>query len=161
MGTAERASITMPPYKPRTFKGNSEWFQNIAPSMYIYIATVGLRSFLDMIVKYGKDRVTAKHKQVQRDFIHEFCRNDKGGMDEDVKSCANAGLDYWLLTNGHSKKAAMKAIQEDHKRFCTVNGMDWKKFSNCTEGKQLSFSSAYVAPERDVFDEALEAFCSC
>lgn len=159
LGTAKRSRLTMPPYRPRSFKGNSEYFQNIAPSMYVYICTVGLRYFLDMIVKYGKKRVSAKHRQVQNDFIHEFSKNnDKiNDMDENAKNCANLGLDYWLMTNGRDKKAAMKSIQEDYKRFRTVNGLEWKEYSaKPDKGVQARLAEAFNPYERD---EWYEAFC--
>lgn len=155
LGTAERSSLQMPAYRPATFKGNTDWFQNISPSLYMYISTVGLRYFLQMIMKYGKDRVSTRHKQMQKDFLEQFVHNTSMSDNEAFKrSCDAAGLDIWLMTSHKSKKQVMREIQEDYKRFRTVNGLDWKEFPDRTEykAKQLRIAEASEAFERDMFE---------
>lgn len=155
MGTAKRTRLTIPAYKPATFAGNSDWFKNISPSLYKYIQIVGLRYFLDLIVKYGKDRLSQKHQQLENDFIQQLLHQtaDVTSNEDFKKSCDSLGLDYWVATSRKSKYQAMKDIQEDYKRFRTVNGLNWKQFDNVTSGEQFKLSGAYGHVERDEYDE--------
>ena len=158
IGSLRKARLSSPPYKPSTFRGNIVWFKNISPSIYALIRIVGLRYFLNMINEYGKDRLSARHKQLENDFLHCFMhQTDILSDDSSEKTCVDLGLDYWCMTSKKSKYQAMRDMQEDYKRFRTVNGFEWKEFTDKPDkGVQLA-----MCGNRSVYvdDEWYEAFC--
>lgn len=161
IGTVKRSRLVIPKFKPSTFSGSSDWFKtSIFPSLYAFIECVGLRAFLLMLRKFGRDRLGPRHKQMIKDFVYQFTHQNPSLTDDEQfkNSCHQLGLDVWCMTSKKSKYQAMRDMQEDYKRFRTVNGLEWKEFTDKPDkGVQLA-----MCGNRSVYvdDEWYEAFCN-
>lgn len=161
LGTVERSRLVIPPFKPSVFSATSDWLRtSVFPTLYSFVRCVGLRKFLQMIKEYGEDRQTPRHKQMQNDFVQQFIHQNINSRGEETteNSCNALGLDYWIFTSRKSKQQAMRDLQEDHKRFCTVNGLDWKLYTDKPDrglqGRIINDNYAYVD------DDWYEDFCN-
>lgn len=145
--TSEKARLTIPPYNPASFRETFHWIcKQILPTLQVLVKCIGMRRALQLFQSYASAEVTPRHQQIMNDFIYQFMHQTEDVTSDECfeKSCKNLGLDYWLMTSQMTRKEALRVIEEDFKRFHTINGTDWKPFvkkGNETKGLQLWLSA--------------------
>lgn len=147
LGTSEKASLIIPPFKPVSFASTSDWLQkSVFPTLAYYIKCIGYSAFLSMMNKYIKRKPTKRIKQMVDDYVSVFLlafrSSDKYKYPEIDDPNAvfkqyvqRTGLDPWLYTGAESAEQ----LEKDFEKYHIKIGEDWEPFGPCDYGVQLSY----------------------
>lgn len=154
LGTAEKASLIIPPYKPVTFSSTSQWLQkSVFPTLAYYVKCIGYPAFLRILKKYINRHPTKRIKQMVDDYVTVFMYSLRHSDTQSTEYIApkeaydlylrRLGLDPWIMTGSESAEE----LEKDFEKYHVKIGAEWEPFGDCDYGVQLSYNYDDYPPE--------------